>query len=58
MVDTLANEGVESHSSFHAEELDDNGNGTVIWERCNNFVKEDLEGMKKMNNCQTHPNPQ
>ena len=56
MVDTLANEGVESHSYFHAEELDDNGNIHVIWERCGNFVKEDMGGRIEMNNCQTHPN--
>ena len=56
MVDTLANEGVESHSYFHAEDLDNNGNRHVIWERCEKLVKEDMGGRIEMNNCQTHPN--
>lgn len=54
----LAEEGVESLSSFHVEELEDNGNRPVIWEHCRNLEKEDLKGMTETNNCQTHPNPQ
>ena len=56
VADALENEGVENHSSFHAEELDDNGNIHVIWEWCGKLVKEDMGGRIETNNCQTHPN--
>ena len=53
----LAEEGVESLSSFHVEELKDNGNRPVIWEHCRKLEKEDLQGRTGTNTYETLPNP-
>ena len=57
MVDALENEGVENHSSFHAEELDDNRNSS-IWEPHKKLVHEDMESMTDAINRKSQLIPQ